>query len=236
MKYENLLRALTERVEKAFGADLCALLLYGSAARGEYDEGHSDLNVLLVVERLDTAALEKAAPILSWWRELGQPMPLLFANGELERSSDAFPIELSDLQSCHRLLAGREILGGLVVDRAYHRAQLEHELRSKLLRLRQKAVPILRDRKLLLRLMEDSVSTFLVLIRHTMLLRGLEVPVKRRELLAAAGAAQLMEARPFLRLLDLREGLASPKAVEPVQLFEDYLRQIEALVAAVDRL
>lgn len=236
MKYENLLRSLTQRVEKAYGGDLCALVLYGSAARGDYDEGHSDLNVLLVLQRLDTAALEKAAPILSWWRELGQPVPLLFAAGELQRSSDAFPIEITDLQACHRLLAGREILSGLAVDRMQHRAQLEHELRSKLLRLRQKAIPILGDGKLLLRLMGDSVSTFLVLVRHTLLLKGVDFAVKRREMLAAAEQAGLLEARPFLRLLDLREGVLSPKAIEPVQLFEDYLRQVEVLVSSVDGL
>jgi len=236
VQYENLLKSLTEKVEKAFGSHLCSLVLYGSAARGEFDEGHSDLNLLLVLEKLDGAALEKAGPILMWWRELGQPMPLLFAAGELERSSDAFPIEISDLQACHRLLAGKEILQGLRVDAAHHRAQLEHELRSKLLRLRQKAVPILNDRKLLLRLMEDSVSTFLVLIRHALLLQGVEAPSKRRELLALAEGGGLMEARPFSALLDLREGKLSPKAVQPVQLFEDYLRQVQILIAAVDGL
>ena len=47
------------------------------------------------------------------------------------------------------MLWGEDVIASLDVDRRYYRAQVEHELRSKMLRLRQKASGVLSDRKAL---------------------------------------------------------------------------------------
>lgn len=231
---EKKLRELVSRARAALGERLDSIVLYGSAARGEFDSGHSDLNVLILTTALDREALRLAAPLVIWWVEAGNPQPLLFTRDEFRRSTDAFPIEIVDIQKAHRLLFGVDPISGLTVDAGQHRAQLEHEIRSKLLRLRQKAIPLLEDRKALLRLMEDSVTTFLLFVRHMLLLKGLEAPAPRRQLVTAAHQAGLIEPFCFAQLIDLREGKVSPKSVDSVQLFEDYLKQIEVLVASID--
>ena len=53
---------------------------------------------------------------------------------------------------------------------------MEHELRAKLLRVRQKAGGMLSDPDLLRRLLLDSVSTFCVLFRHAVWLAGGDAP------------------------------------------------------------
>ncbi len=236
MKIEKQLEELVARATSALGGELESLILYGSAARNEFDSGHSDLNILLLAKKLDFDVLSRVAALLDWWRRQGHPQPLLFTLDEFRRSTDAFPIEIYDIRDRHRILHGSNPLPDLVIDNHYHRAQLEHELRAKLLRLRQKAVPVLKSPKELLRLMEDSVSTFLVLLRHAMLLKGLPPPAARRELLAAAHMADVINPVSFAQLIDLREGKLSPKSVDSVQLFEDYLKQIQTLVASVDAL
>lgn len=236
MKNEKQLQDLVTKAVAALGDQLESIILYGSAARNEFDSGHSDLNILLLAKKLDFENLSRSAELLEWWRSQGNPQPLLFTLDELRRSTDAFPIEIFDIRDCHRILHGCNPLPELTIDNSYHRAQLEHELRSKLLRLRQKAVPVLKTPKALLRLMEDSVSTFLVLLRHAMLLRDLSPPAARRELLAAAHSANLIDPICFAQLIDLREGKLSPKSVNSVQLFEDYLTQIQTLIASVDTL
>lgn len=233
---DKQLAELTSRATAALGDRLESILLYGSAARNEFDSGHSDLNILILTRRLDRQTLALAAPLLLWWLGLGNPQPLLFTLEEFRRSTDAFPIEIHDIQLAHRLLHGSNPLDGLTVDRALHRAQLEHELRAKLLRLRQKAIPILDDHNALLRLLGDSVTTFLLLMRHAMMLSGLNPPASRRDLIAAAHTAGLVNPLCFAQLIDLREGKLSPKSVDSVQLFEDYLKQIQTLVASVDAL
>ena len=236
MQIEKKLEELVSRAKAALGEELDSILLYGSAARGEFDSGHSDLNVLVLARKLDRGVLEKVGPLMLWWLEAGHPQPLLFTRDEFRAATDAFPIEIYDIRSAHKVLFGTSPLEGLEVDALHHRAQLEHELRSKLLRLRQKAIPILKDSKAMLRLMENSVTTFLLFLRHTLLLKGLEAPVGRRELLEAGAKAGLIEGSSFSQLIDLREGKLSPKAADSVQLFEDYLKQIQSLVASVDAL
>ncbi len=236
MQIEKQLQDLVSKAKTALDARLSSILLYGSAARNEFDSGHSDLNILILTNDLNPATLKAAAPLLIWWVEQRNPQPLLFTLDEFRRSCDAFPIEITDIKASHRILFGESPLEGLTVDRTHHRAQLEHEIRSKLLRLRQKAMPVLGDNKALLRLMEDSVTTFLLFIRHALLLKQLEAPAARRSLVEAAHRAGLIDPLPFAQLIDLREGKLSPKSVDSVQLFEDYLKQIQSLVASVDAL
>ncbi|WP_031497605.1 hypothetical protein [Bryobacter aggregatus] len=236
MQLEKLIQEFVKRVVTALGLHLESVVLYGSAAGQEFDSGHSDVNILLLTRDLDLSTLRLAAPVLDWWRNQRQPQALLFTLDEFRRSTDAFPIEIHDIRTNHRILHGTDPFPSLAIDSSQHRVQLEYELRTKLLRLRQKAIPVLQDRAALLKLMADSVSTFLVLLRHAMLLKGVTVPSARRELLSAANDASLIKPVCFAQLIDLREGKISPKTVDSVQLFEDYLKQIETLVASVDAL
>ncbi|MBZ2185562.1 MAG: hypothetical protein K7J46_12695 [Bryobacter sp.] len=236
MNQEKQIEQFLERARAAFGLQLDAILLYGSAARGEFDAHHSDLNLLVLLHALNRASLAAAAPLLEFWLESGHPQPLFFTRAELRSATDAFPIEILDMISSHRLLHGDSPLDGLTVNPVFHRAQLEHELRSKLLRLRQKAILVLAQPEELLRLLAASVPTFLLLLRHRLLLAGHTPPPQRRALLDFAHQAGLIEALPFSRLLDLREAKLSPRTLDSVQLFEDYLTQIERLVSDADSL
>ncbi len=57
---------------------------------------------------------------------------------EVQTSTDCFPIEFHDMQERRRVLMGKDVVEKLPIDRSFYRAQVEHELRAKLLRLRQK--------------------------------------------------------------------------------------------------
>jgi hypothetical protein len=113
---------------------------------------------------------------------------------------------------------------------------VEHELRAKLLRLRQRGACVLADRLLLLQLMAESLSTFCVLIRHALRLSGADAPHAKREIVDQGARVFGLDPEPLHTLLDLREQKRKPKQIEAQALFENYLKQIEAVVGAVDRL
>jgi hypothetical protein len=81
---------------------------------------------------------------------------LLLSEHEVATSTDCFPIEFHDIQARHRLLHGADVISAIVVDKSFYRAQVEHELRAKVLRLRQKAAGLLSDKDLLRRLLADN--------------------------------------------------------------------------------
>ena len=233
---ERLLSELTERLRKTYGERLVSVLLYGSAAVGDHHAAFSDLNILCVLNDITPRELGESEPIFRWWREHGNPAPLLLSEQEVKTSTDCFAIEFHDITRRHRVLYGRGVVEGLPLDDRFYRAQLEHELRAKLLRLRQKASGILSDRALLRKLLADSLSTFCVLFRHALALHGVEGPMKKREVIAAAREHFGIDPAPFDKLLDLREGRVKAGEVDPAALFSSYLKQIALVIDAVDRL
>src|SRR5580693_1947169 len=232
---EDKLLELVDRLKQAQGERLRSVILYGSAAAGEHNEHFSDLNVLCVLTRVGPDELAASASIFEWWRSLGNPSPLLLSEEELRTSTDCFPIELEDMKERRRVLFGPDLIHDLVIEKNFYRAQVEMELRAKLLRLRQKAADVLSNQPALLRLMIDSVPNFLVLARHALLVSELPSGFRKREIvhsLASIGA----DGTPFDTLLDLRDQSKLAGDVDPGALFASYLQQIEALVSHVDRL
>ena len=227
---------LTARLEKAFGDGLVSAVLYGSgAAAGAFDR-YSDLNILCVLRAVGPAELAAAEPIFRWWRDLGHPAPLLLTEEEVRASTDCFPIEFHDMREQRRVLSGADIVPALAIGDVFYRAQVEYQLRSAFIRLRQKAAGVLANRRLLVALLAESVSTFLVLGRHVLVLRGLDPPRGKRETIAALGAALGLATAPFEALMDLRENRQASLAATPRELLSQYLVSLQGLIDAVDQL
>jgi hypothetical protein len=233
---DKVLNELVEKLQKAYGDRLVSVVLYGSAASGDHHEKFSDLNILCVLSQIAPRELGAGEEIFRWWREQGSPAPLLLTEHEVATSTDCFAIEFHDIKRHHRLLHGKDVVTTLVVDNSFYRAQVEHDLRAKLLRLRQKASGMLSDSDLLRRLLLDSISTFCVLFRHALALHGVDTPLKKREVIAKAREQFGFDAAPFEKLLDVREERLKPREVEPVGLLASYLDGIGVVIDAVDRL
>jgi hypothetical protein len=140
------------------------------------------------------------------------------------------------MQQNHKILHGSDVITGLNVDRCFYRAQVERELRAKLLRLRTKAAPILSEKEALARLLADSLSTFCVLFRHALLLHGFAASNSKRAVLERSGEVFHIDTKPFLQLLDAREDKTKLKSIDAPQLLASYLRELTIVVDAVDRI
>src|SRR6476659_5501239 len=156
----DILSQLVEKLQKAYGESLVSVVLYGSAVSGNHNEKFSDYNVLCVLTRVTPREMAQSEEIFRWWRKQGSPSPLLLSEDEFSTSTDCFAIEFHDIKALHRILFGKDVVTPLAVDDSFYRAQVEHDLRAKLLRLRQKAAGMLSSEELLQRLMADSLSTF----------------------------------------------------------------------------
>lgn len=233
---EKVLNDLVGRLTKTYGDRLVSVVLYGSAAAGDHSGRYSDINVFCVLREVTPRELGAAEPILRWWRGLDNPSPLLMSEDEVRTSTDCFPIEFHDIKERHRILYGQDVVADLEVDDSFYRAQVEYQLRAKVLRLRQKGAGVMHDSKLLLQLLADSVSTFCVLSRHALRLHGVDAEWRKRDIIEQAREKFGIDAAPFVSLLDLREEKIKPRALDPTSLFEQYLREIQVVVDAVDRL
>ena len=233
---EKLLTQLIGKLQKAFGERLVSVVLYGSAATGDHHADFSDINILCVLSEISPRELASGEDIFRWWREQGSPSPLLLSEHELVASADCFAIEFHDIQRQHRLLHGKDVITSLLIEDTFYRAQVEHDLRAKLLRVRQKAGGMLSNPDLLRRMLLDSVSTFCVLFRHALILRGADAPALKRDVIQRAREVFAIDAAPFEKLLDVREGRLKPRDIDPVLLLASYLKEISQVIDAVDQI
>jgi len=233
---EQQLSELVERLTKAFGDHLISAVLYGSGAMGDWSEHSSDLNILCVLDRLTPKELGQSEPIFRWWRDKGNPPPLLLTSEEVQTSTDCFPMEFHDMQEHRRVLYGTDIVANLEIDRRFYRAQVEHEIRAKQIRLRQKAAELLSNSQRLRNLMTDSISTFCVLGRHALILSGRAPRWKKKEVVVALEEALQTRLPGANAILAIRANGKQAAGSEPVALLAQYLTETDALVRFVDAL
>lgn len=232
---EKQLRELVERLQQAVGPNLHSVILYGSAASGEYRPGFSDLNILCVVKNLDWKALEQLSPVMAWWMRTGQPAPLVFPREELLRSADVFAIEMLDIRAAHRVLHGENLFATLQVPMHLHRIEVERELLLQLLRLRQRYLATPQNKKALLELLVGSVSSAMTLFRHALLALGEPPAASRRAALEQLSHLLGFDPAAFHALLDLREGKRRAAELDPVALLRGYLDGMARVADEVDR-
>ncbi|HEX4935956.1 MAG TPA: nucleotidyltransferase domain-containing protein [Gemmatimonadaceae bacterium] len=228
------LETLVSQLQAIYGESLVGVALYGSAARGETATRHSDLNVLVVVQRITMETLRKEGAIARAWREAGNPPPLTMTRAEWMGSADIFPIEYADILAHHRVLAGALPLDGVVVERGDLRLQLEHEAMSKLLRLRHAVMEASGDHKALLALLEASASAMLVLLRAALRLAGTEPPNDSEAVCDRFTTQSGRDAGVLARIVRHNRGLDPLSQRDAAALVEPYLAFAESLVGYLD--
>jgi predicted nucleotidyltransferase len=235
LRMEAKLRGLVERLKAAAGDNLKAVVLYGSAVTPEFVAQHSDLNILCIVERAGAPELEALHAVAEWWTQSGNPAPLFFTMEELHRSADIFAIELLDMKMRHRILLGQDFLTNFEVPLAYHRLQVERELRTSWLRLRQAIVAAPQKQKAHLGIMLASVSPFCALFRHALLALGQPMPETRRQAVDALASFTGADPSSFHAILELREGKRKVKNMDIEATLHTYLEFVEIVTNEVDR-
>ncbi len=230
--WETIVNALLEGLDKALGGRYSAVL-YGSAARGDWVAGVSDINLLLVVDDASPATLRSLAGPFEQWRRSNHPPPMLFHRAEWVRAADAFPIEVMDIQHAHRVLRGSDPVAGLTLHARDLRLLMEHELRGKLLQLRRGYLALLGDEAALSHLGVASMPTFLILLRGILRLAGKPVPLEPGAVVREASALIGIDPDGFLTMLRHR---AEPNWRGTREQFEAYLLAAQAAASHVDNL
>lgn len=121
----------------AVGDRLRSVVLHGSVARGEAVPGVSDVNLLVLVDRVDAGLLRDLAPHARRWLKAERALPLVLTWDEWAASADVFAIETADMLDARMVLHGADPLDGVIVEDRHLRLQAERELRGKLIHLRE---------------------------------------------------------------------------------------------------
>jgi predicted nucleotidyltransferase len=233
---EKLMSEFVERMRAAAGTNLRAVILYGSAAAGDYVSDHSDVNLLCVLGETSFAALKALAPEVEWWGKQKHRPPLLMSVEEMRRSADVFSIEFLDMRRHYRVLWGEDFLEALEIPMRWHRAQVEYELREKTIFLRQRLLAVSGNDDGKWELLLRSLSAFGTLFRHALIATGGAGAGSKREAAAALAGKLGIDASVFNELLDIRERKQDKKSANVDDIFARYLRLVEQVTASVDKM
>ncbi len=232
---EKLLNEFVERMRKVAGTNLQSVILYGSAAAGDYVSEHSDVNLLCLLGETSFAAIQTIAPVIEWWGALKHRPPLLLSAEEVTQSVDVFSIEFLDMRRNYKLLFGNDALKTLEIPMRWHRAQLEYELREKTILLRQRLLTVSGDNAkwdLLL----HSVPAFGTLFRHSLIALGDLAPGSTREAANALAGKLNIDISSFQELLDIRERKTDRSSVKVDEIFARYLKLVQEATSAVNQM
>jgi hypothetical protein len=226
---------LTEELKASQGGNLRAVAIYGSAAAGDRTRKYSDINLLVVLERLDSAVLMALAALFAAWIKSGNKAPVIFVENQLRSSQDVFPIELGDIRDRHRMLHGdAALLESIRIQPAHLRHQLEFELRSKQFLLRQAFVESAGRSGAVEEILARSLSSVTALFRGILRLAGIRAPSSTPEVLRAVAARAPIDAEAWEMVWRLRQGERLPRGVTPEQIFDRLMAGLQSAVNFVD--
>ena len=158
--------------------DLVSVILYGSGASGEFIESYSNLNILVVLRNTGLENLKAVSDLVNKFKVI---TPLFFTENYINTSAGIFPIEFLDMQENYFVLYGKDVLKDIKIDIKNLRFQCEHELKGKLIDLKQAYLTKRRDRAVLQGLLFKTFTSVLHILRNVLRLKGRKNPPYRKE-------------------------------------------------------
>ena len=232
---QKLLQAYTKDVKSTFGDQLDGLIVYGSAVRGEFLPGRSNLNLLLLVTGYDAAMLKRYEPVHKRWNKEGVVAPLFLTEEEIRTSSALFPIEFMEIQEHHRVLGGRDPFVGFHVDAGRLGDAVLQGLASHVLRLRQRFVEASGANDAVLILLPLAITSAVPLLRGIQRMRGWPVLAQSDAVIKDVADRLHLDLQGFQEALMMKRGIITPGPSEIPRVFDRYLLAATAIAEAARR-
>jgi predicted nucleotidyltransferase len=196
------LTTLVEDLKRAAGDNLASVLLHGSAARGEYLDGRSDLDVIVVLTDTSLPRLEEIANALVLARNRSRVEAMILKLDEIGPSTDVFPVFYEEIAERHVLLHGSDPFAKVAASPEHLRLRIEQELREAKIRMKRAAVDAFGAKDLLTGAIERKVRQVRSPLRALLKLAGGAPGDGLAQVLGAAGTRYGVDTGP---LLDVRK-------------------------------
>lgn len=232
-----VLQRMTTQLVRALGDSLIAVVLYGSAARGDYDPAHSDINLLLVLDEVSTDNCEAIQePLHVAQREAAIHLEMMTPQ-EIERSADVFPLLFLDIQRAHELLHGDDPLAKINIAWDHLRLRVEQQIKSQLFDLRRWYLTYQTRPERLGMVLKQAVGKFLGCIGALLYLQDPQWWITGKEHIGEMAVEHLGFDGPLMQqLIQLHRNTLHPTASQVKTLYDHFLALNEDAADLVDQL
>jgi predicted nucleotidyltransferase len=231
-KFKNNLQSFIQDLKDIYKDELISLILYGSAASGEFIDKHSNLNVLVVLKNTDLDNLKKASGVINKFKMIN---PLFLTKEHITSSTDIFPIEFIDMQENYVLLYGKDILKEINIDIKNLKFQCEQELKAKLINLRQAYLKINNDKVALRGLLFRSFTSISHILRNVLRLKNKKPPYLKQDILKELALEFPIDIIIWEKILAAKNKKIKLSNRDSEELFVNFVRALEKIVEIVDK-
>lgn len=232
----NLVEPYTQRLIGLLGENVCSIVVFGSAVGKDFIPKKSNVNLLVVCERVALTDLKKCFKLVSQGRKKGIVAPLFLTRTHMETSSDVFPIEFLDMKDFHQVIYGEEIFDALKIGTENLRLECEEQLKGKLIRLRQAYLEVGAVPKTISAVLVESLTSLIPVFRGILRLTGKTVPPVKSEVISIVSEEFGADSRILSHVLDIKAGKVKLAKKETEDFFGKYMAEIEKLAIAIDQL
>ena len=223
-------------LDTELGAGLKAVSVYGSATGPDFVPKKSDINLVVVVDRLDEEVLTRLLDVVKWGAGRSIVPPLMLTPSDIEASLDVFPIEYLEIKESHVVIAGDDYFSSIEVDPGNLRLECESQLKAAVLRTRQAYLEIGLRRKGAEQVLAASLTSLIPVFRGMLRLKGVRPPRPKAEVIASLGEAFGVETATFLAILRDKAGDERIEGEEAHAVLARYIDEITHLAGRVDEL
>jgi predicted nucleotidyltransferase len=231
---KTAVEAFCEELRKASNISIRSITLYGSAARKDYRPGSSDINLLIVVERIDVSILKSVLDPVTRGRRYGIA-PFFITEANLRSSADVFPVKFLVMKEAYKLLWGHDVLEDLEISREHIRLRCEQEIKNILLRMRRQYLIGGGRGRSLTNMMSRVIGVFLETLRVVLSLQQ-ENPPSREEVVKAAAETFDIDAETLRNIRALRDRDISLSRAEAEQLFDKFMAIVDKVAQITDKM
>ncbi|HDQ00238.1 MAG TPA: hypothetical protein ENN22_13800 [bacterium] len=233
---EEIFDPFVSEYKSAFGDDLVSVILYGSAARGEYIYKKSDINFLILLSESGIRNLQQAVPLIKKWQKRMVSTPLLLTKQYIQTSLDTFPIEFLTMKQHYQVLYGEDVFVDIKIDSRDLRLQSEREVRGKLLHLRENYLNTYGEAKAIQNLLKVSLPTFVSIFSGLLHLKDQPIPSVKKDVLKMTADVFSLDFSVFDKINKLNQNQIKFSKDELNQLVGQYIEQIRKLTYIVDEM
>jgi predicted nucleotidyltransferase len=153
---QGVLAEFVARAQSAFGDELRAIVLFGSAAEGRL-RATSDVNLVVVLRRFERVQAEQLQRPLRVAQATVRLTPMFLLEAEVPAVAEAFAVKFDDILHRRTLLFGTDPFEQLAIPRAARIFRLKQVLLNLKLRLREQFVSRgLREEQLVLAIADTA--------------------------------------------------------------------------------
>lgn len=232
-KLNNEITVFIRNLKEIYQKDLLSVILYGSAASGEFITNHSNLNILVILKSTELPFLKRASKVVKKFRNL---TPLFLSKEYILSSSDVFPIEFLDMQENYAVLDGEDVLKEISVDLRNLRFQCEQELKVKLLSLKQLYLSLNAQPADLKELLLRSFTSILHILRNVLRIKNIKPPYKKEDLLKELSGHFKIEVGKWDKILAVKQKRIKANKAQIEEMFIAFVDDLEKIVRVVDAL